>query len=186
MDEAVLITAAKSGDENAQLRLYESHYERIFRLARRYAGSDQDAEDILQDVFVRAFNALPRFQNSVNGSFPAWLNRICVNCCLSHLRRRKHEAKLCTQSLNDLTQEPDSGEAPVESAVQVGQIRDMISRAVQILSPKQRIIFDLRFAQHLSVGEIAYLLDCSRSNVKTQLYRASEKLKKHLAPIWEE
>jgi len=85
----LLILLAKQGSESAFRELYETHYEMIYRLAYRYVKSQPDAEDILQETFIKAFRAIQKFDFSISSNFSAWIYQICVRCSYDHHRKRK-------------------------------------------------------------------------------------------------
>jgi len=186
MNEEVILLQAKEGHEDAFRKIYKNHRERIYRLAYRYTRSIQDAEDIMQETFIKAFKSIQMFKNFNNSSFTAWLNRICINCAINYLRKMKRRKMNQVYSLSEMVIEPESQDVSPETSAQTEQILRLIQRAIQKLSPKQRIIFDMRYAQHWNIKEIAQTMDCSESNIKTQLFRSVAKLRKQLGPLWEE
>ena len=88
-NESDWVALAKAGDRSAMHELYERNRSRIYSLAYRYAGNVDDAEDILQDTFIKAFSSLEKCQLNENSYFATWLYRIAVNCSLDHFRRRR-------------------------------------------------------------------------------------------------
>lgn len=183
-DDTVVILLAKEGDACAFRRLYEDHYEMVFRLAYRYSRSQQDAEDILQETFIKAFKQVHRFDLAVNVRFSTWIYQICVRCALDHLRKRKRRRTERVESLRDLKREPEAqGLSPEQSAI-TNQAITRVKNALHVLSPKQQMIFDLRHFQHRALEEISDHLQCSPSTVKKQLQRAIIKLRHQLEPLW--
>jgi RNA polymerase sigma-70 factor (ECF subfamily) len=178
------VVLAKEGNREAFRRLYEEHRERIFLTALRYSGSRQDAEDILQETFIKAFSRLRTFDFRVSPNFSSWLLSISINTALDHLRRRGRRKESKHVSLADLPAEiPAAGPSPDVTAARSLAI-ERIRETLRILSPSQRAVFDLRFTEHLDIGEIAGALGRSESSVKTQLSRALAKLRKTLEPDW--
>ena len=186
MKENITISLAKKGDEQAFRQLYDNHKERIYRMAFYYIKIQQDAEDVMQNTFIRAFKNISSFKNVDDRSFASWLNRICINCTMNHFRKSKHRKKGVLIPLSDMLVEPESTEQSPERTTQINNALQLLKGASAKLPPKQRVIFDLRFKQHNSIKEIANLLDCSESNVKTQLSRSMAKLRKQLSPLWRE
>ena len=185
-NDAVVILLAKEGNEMAFRRLYEDHYEMIYRLAYRYSRSPQDAEDIMQETFIKAFREIHRFDFSVSTHFSAWIYSIGVRCALDYLRKRKRRRTDRVESLSDLKREPEAqGPSPEQSAI-TNQALSRVRNALHLLSPKQRLIFDLRHFQHRALEEISDRLQCSPSTVKKQLQRAVLKLRHQLEPLWRE
>jgi len=186
MKEDITISLAKEGDEQAFRQLYDQHKERIYRMAFHYVKIRQDAEDVMQETFIRAFKNITSFKNMDPRSFTFWLNRICINCTMNHFRKMKHRKKGSVIPLSEMIVEPESTEQSPEKRAQINNALTVLRQAAKRLSPKQRIIFDLRFTQYQSIKEIAGLLNCSESNVKTRLLRAVAKLRKQLSTLWRE
>jgi len=186
MDEHQLISLAREGHQNAFRQLYDTHKETVYRLAYRYVRSQQDAEDIMQDTFIKAFKSIQSFIRENDAAFSSWLNRICINNALDLIRKKKRRKIDRFISLEDMVTEPESNRQSPEQAVQSEQIRQLMSQAIQTLSPKQQIIFDLRYGQHQAIKEIAVCMNCSESSIKTHLFRLMSKLRQELKPILEE
>ncbi len=186
MNENQTILLAKQGNENAFFQLYENHREMVYRLAYRYTRTQEDAEDVLQETFVRAFKKIKNFKNKNESSFSAWICRICVNCSINFLRKQKSRKMDETTSLSEMLVEPESQNPSPEKTTDISRIIFQIQKAIQKLTHKQRIIFDMRFSQGKKIKEIAEILDCSESNIKTQVFRSLTKLRKLIQPIWSE
>jgi RNA polymerase sigma-70 factor (ECF subfamily) len=184
MNEQHTILLAREGSPDAFRRLYESHWERIWRIALRYTGSGPDAEDIMQETFIRAFEKIHTYRFHRSTTFAAWLNTICLNCTMDFFRRRKRKQVDKHLSLDDLTNDPASSQPTPDRRAEETQALNKIQECLQLLSPCQRIIFDMRFNQHMDIRDIAGCLRCSSSNVKTQIFRSLQKLRKTLEPIW--
>ena len=184
MTENATIFQAQGGDRDAFRRLYEEHRERIYRMAYRYTRSAEDAEDVMQETFIKAFKGISSFDSGANANFPAWIFKIGIHCAIEHLRRMKRRKGADHVSLNDLPVELAAGDPEPDRAVAAARTFDSIAAAQKALPPRQQIIFDLRYRQHLDIKEIAARMDCGESNVKTQLSRAVEKLRKQLEPAW--
>jgi len=186
MNEETTIKLAKAGNEAAFRELYGTYREAIYRLAYRYTRSQSDAEDIMQDTFIKAFKSIGSFRAGDSSSFGAWLNRICINHSISFLRKNKRRKMDQTIPLSEILAEPDAPGPSPDDAAHTGQVLVLVNKAVQKLSARQRVVFDLRFSQHRQISEIAEYLGCSESNVKTQIFRSIAKLRKQLEPILEE
>jgi RNA polymerase sigma-70 factor (ECF subfamily) len=174
------VALAKAGDRGAMHELYERNRSRIFSLAYRYAGNVADAEDILQDSFIKAFSSLGRCQLNENAYFATWLYRIAVNCSLDHIRRRRTReshaawgADISAEALKDRSATPE-GEYIRD------EIRWQVQRGLAKLSKRKRMVVVLRHYQQLKIGEIAAAMGCSQGSVKRQLFRALAQLKKEL------
>jgi len=186
-DESRYILRARDGDQASLRELYDRHRETIFRIAFRYTRSRQDAEDILQETFVRAFKALPSFDLERGTGFAAWIGRIGLHQTLELLRKRKRERRDLIIPLSGSNIDPPASLSfSPEKAAATAQTMDRLTAAFQELSPTQKMIFDLRFNRHLDIKEIAARLDVSPSSVKTHLKRASGKLRRRLEPLWRE
>ena len=181
-----LILLAKEGNESAFRELYENHYERVYRLAYRYSKSQQDAEDIMQDTFIKAFKGIKKFDFDISTNFSAWIYQICVNCSFDFHRKRKKRKVNQTASLSDVHWEPEAQNSSPEKMAITNQAIAQINNALDVLSPNQRIIFELRHRQHKALKDISDRLQCSPSTVKKQLERAIAKLRNQLEPLWRE
>jgi RNA polymerase sigma-70 factor (ECF subfamily) len=185
-NDKLLILLAKQGNESAFRELYETHYEMIYRLAYRYVKSQPDAEDVLQDTFIKAFNAIQKFDFNISSNFSAWIYQICVRCSYDYFRKRKKIKSDQTTSLSEMYVEPEAKNSSPEKLAISNQAIQQVKDALFVLSPKQRIIFDLRHLQHKALKEIAERLQISPSTVKKQLERAVAKLRIQLEPLWRE
>jgi RNA polymerase sigma-70 factor, ECF subfamily len=186
MTDEEIINLAKGGQPEAFRMLYDRTRESVYGLAFRYVRSPQDAEDIMQETFIKAFKGIRRFDLRAGSSFAAWLGTICVHCVIEHLRRARRRGGDVPMSLGDLPQEPASADPSPERAAFARRSLSDVEEAYRRLSPRQQVIFDLRHRQHLDIKEIASRMNCSESNVKTQLGRSLAKLRKILEPRWGE
>jgi RNA polymerase sigma-70 factor (ECF subfamily) len=135
---------------------------------------------------VKAFRQINKFAGDSGGAFASWLTRICINCSLDFLRKQKRRHAQDTVSLEDVVLDPvDVGESPQRCAERAEATR-LVADAAKQLSPKQRVVWDLRYSQHHSIREIAGMLSCSENAVKTHLSRSNHKLKSLLQPLWSE
>jgi RNA polymerase sigma-70 factor, ECF subfamily len=176
MTERMMVEMAKAGRAEALEQIYLRNRDRIFHLALRYVRFPEDAEDIAQDTFIKAFDAISTFDLNMGSGFPAWLNQICVHCAIDHLRVRKRRWGRTT-SLEALAQDPPSA-LPSPEQVAVGRgIRRRVRNAVEYLSPRQQAVFSLRYIEQLDIRQIAGRLGCSEGNVRAHLFRSASKLK---------
>ena len=183
MTENQTILLAKQGNEASFRQLYENHRETVYRLAFRYTRCQEDAEDVLQETFVRAFKKIKSFKNKNESSFAAWICRICINCSINFLRKQKSRKMDEMAPLSGIIVEPESQNPSPEKAADISRTLSQVQKAVKKLTHKQRIIFDMRFSQGKQIKEIAEILGCSESNIKTQIFRSLAKLRKQLQPI---
>jgi RNA polymerase sigma-70 factor (ECF subfamily) len=185
-NDKLLILLAQQGNESAFRELYETNYEMIYRLAYRYVKSQPDAEDILQETFIKAFKAIQKFDFNISSNFSAWIYQICVRCSYDYHRKRKKRKSDQTASLSEMYTEPEAQNSSPEKMAISNQTMQQVKNAMNVLSPKQRIIFELRHLQHNALKEIADRMQISPSTVKKQLERAVAKLRIQLEPLWRE
>ncbi len=168
-----LIRRSRAGDTQAMGSIYEHFKSPLFGLACRYTNNATTAEDLIQDIFLKAFTNLPSLDN--DNAFVGWLYRIAVNTCLSYLRSHKNVFQK-EVPLGDI-------EGTLNSGVQ-GRPEDMLNKsiaeAVQTLSPKLKSVFMLHDIQGFKHGEVAQILDCSVGTSKSQLFKARMKIRHHL------
>jgi RNA polymerase sigma-70 factor (ECF subfamily) len=166
------------------------HYDRaVLRLAMHLTSSVEDAQDIYQEAFLRAYQNLDRFRFEC--SFYTWLYRIVTNLCLDHLRKRQFRNKdLVTTVSPDgepeevLDRLPDSrpGASP-ERALRGSELRRCILRALGRLSPRERMVFELKHYQGMKLRTVAGILNTTEGTIKNTLFRATHKLRAELAPV---
>ncbi|MBD3413087.1 MAG: sigma-70 family RNA polymerase sigma factor [Candidatus Aminicenantes bacterium] len=184
MNDHMNIIMAKDGNPEAFSQLYREHGERIFRIAYRYTRSQSDAEDILQETFIKAFKNIHTLRVNPKNRFSSWLNTICINYTLDHLRKQRRKKRHSQVSLSDVLQVIQSSDHSPVDKMESKQVGQHIHNALSSLSPKQHLIFEMRYSQHMDIKNIAQTLQCSQSNVKTHISRALKKLRKTLEPIW--
>ena len=181
VEEEALIAAAQKGHEEAFAKLYIRYREAIADLAFRYVGNYQDAEELLQDIFVRSFKAIKQYRPLPDARFFSWIYRIGINCAINFVKRKKR-----TPSWH----EPEGGdEINIETMrtfqpdIQYSnkEIREAFYKGLEALSPKQKMIFMLKNSEGMSTAEVADHLRCSEGSVRKQLYRAVVKLRIEMA-----
>ena len=185
VDNEAILTRAKMGDEAAFKVIYNRYFSSVYRIALRYTGSVEDAEEIAQETFIKAFSHMGRVWSRDIESVGPWIRRICVNNSISFLRHGKRRGRGLLVSLDELLAEPASRDMSPETRIFIFQTWARLDQALARLSPQHQMIFDLRFRQHKDLKEIAELLGCSESNVKTHVKRLLAKLRRRLAPLWE-
>lgn len=186
-DEATLLAAAKRGDNAAFAELVSRYDRRMFRIAQYIVQNREDAEDVVQDSFLKAFGNLAGFREE--SRFYTWLVRIVVNDALMKLRRRRlrhtifiddrgeSDERSVPFEIADVTPDP-------EQALHHAQLRHHLARAVKQLKPSFRAVFVLRDVQGLSIFETAEALSISVPLVKTRLLRARLKLRQRLGAFF--
>ena len=173
-----LIRRCQRGDKLALEALVRRYQNYVFRLCLLVMRSEQDAEDMTQETFVRACRALPRFEIREGTSFEAWLYRIAVNCCRSRMRRKWYQVlpwpDPAPQVMAETEEQPDR---IVERSEWQSQILD----AVHSLGDKHRMVVILRYYAGLSNEEIALALSIPSGTVRSRLHTARQRLKELLA-----
>ncbi len=183
INEANWVALARSGDRGAMHELYERHRSRIFGLAYRYVKNIPDAEDILQDTFIKAFQSLQKCQLDENSYFTTWLYRIAVNCAMDHFRKQRRLEGDDGWQRDLLATDENAVALSPEGEFQRQEIKARMEQVLNGLSPRKRMIVVLRHYQQLKINEIAAVLGCSQGSVKKQLFVALAQLKKQMGPL---
>lgn len=181
-DELQLVTAARAGDIPAFETLVNRYERKIFRLGMNITGSREDAEDVMQEAFLKAYQHLPEFEG--NSRFYTWLVRIAVNQALMKLRKRRPnqvslDEEIETGDDSFFRDVEDWGPSPAERYEQT-QLHDILNSAISELDPNFRIVFQLRDIEEMSTEETADVLHLSVPAVKSRLLRARLKLRQKL------
>jgi RNA polymerase sigma-70 factor, ECF subfamily len=179
------VERARSGDSDAFRLLVEQHSRAIFRLAFRMTGNEEDAEDVVQETFLRAYKQLDKYE--ARSSFSTWLYRIASNYALDLIRSRKrHEDKRERGSAEDerdiLQSIPVDSPGPDRLLYGI-QISDRVNAALNELSPQERTAFVLRHFEGQSIQEIGEALGTGTNATKHSIFRAVQKLRKSLEPM---
>lgn len=190
--ESVLIAKCMDGNLEAFDRLMEIHQSRIYNLTYRMMGGKEDASDLTQETFLRAFNSLNRFRGS--SSFSTWLYRIACNLCLDEIKRQKRQKARVVDStvqtaddeeIDLIEQTGDSSWDPQEVLIR-RERQEMIQQAIATLPEHQRATLVLYDIQGEPYEEIAQALDISIGTVKSRLNRARLGLKSRLEALREQ
>ena len=181
-DEPILVAAAKAGDVSAFETLVSRYERKIFRLTQNITQNREDAEDAMQEAFLKAFEHLGEFEG--NSRFYTWLVRIAVNQALMKLRRRRPNVVSLDDEIDtgeDMMPRDveDWGPSPIERYEQT-ELSGILSRVISELDPPFRIVFQLRDIEQLSTEETAEALGLSVPAVKSRLLRARLKLRQKL------
>lgn len=183
-DELALVQQAKDGDLEAFSELVRRYDRNIFRIAQHITHNEEDAQDVVQDAFFKAYRNLEQFQG--NSKFYTWLVRIAVNEALMKLRKRRNDR---TVSIDEDV-ETDEGSMPREVAdwspnpeqlYGTSELGDILKKTIQGLPPGFRTVFVLRDIEGLSTEETAEMLGLSVPAVKSRLLRARLQLRERLA-----
>ncbi len=182
-DESVLVNAARKGDIGAFEQLVRRYDRNVFRIAQHITQNREDAEDVVQDAFLKAYQNLGQFQGQ--SKFYTWLVRIAVNEALMRLRRRRPERMVSLDE--DVKTEEDSMPREIadwspnpEQQYTQGELKDILSRTIQGLPASFRTVFVLRDVEGLSTEETAEALGLSIPAVKSRLLRARLQLRERL------
>ena len=176
--EAAIINAVLDGDVNAYEHLVKAYEKNVYNLALRMTGNSEDAYDMSQEAFIKAYNSLHSFRG--DSKFSVWLYRIVSNVCLDFLRSRNRKATVSLSMENDDGEEVELDIADEASSPQLlldrSLTRDAVRRGLQSLPPDHREILLLREIQGLSYDEIASALGLEVGTVKSRIFRARKKL----------
>lgn len=186
-EEGDLIIRAKAGDDTAFTELLTRYERKIYRLAKNITQNDEDAEDVMQEAFLKAYSHLDSFQG--NSKFYTWIVRIAVNESLMKLRKRKSD------KLVSLDEQVDTGEDMVPREIAVWEdnpeaqysqeeLRGILDKSVESLAPIFRSVFVLRDIEDLSTEETAQALGISIPAVKSRLLRARLQLREKLTRLF--
>jgi RNA polymerase sigma-70 factor (ECF subfamily) len=176
LDADTLIRRCQRGDRLAIEVLVRRYQNYVYRLCYLIMRHEQDAEDMTQETFIRAFRALPRFEIRKGISFEAWLYRIAVNACRSRMRRKWYQALPWPEPRQMVA---ESEEQPDRLLMQ-GEQRDEILEAIDSLGEKHRLVIILRYYGGLSNEEIARMLDIPSGTVRSRLHIARQRLRELL------
>jgi RNA polymerase sigma-70 factor (ECF subfamily) len=178
------VERAQSGDSDAFRLLVEQHSRAVFRLAFRMTGNEQDAEDVVQETFLRAYRQLDKYE--ARASFSTWLYRIASNYSLDLIRMRKRhedkrergkaEEKDILQTLPVNTPGPDR-------ITYSSQVKERVNEALNELSAQERTAFVLRHFEGMSIDEIGETLGTGTNATKHSIFRAVQKLRRSLEPV---
>jgi len=182
-DEGQLVARAQAGDAQAFTDLVNRYERKIYRLAKHITQNDEDAEDVLQEAFLKAYEHLDTFQG--NSKFYTWIVRIAVNEALMRLRKRKSDRTVPLDEPVDTGEEMVTREIAVwddnpEQRYSREEMHDILDQAVQSLKPDFRTVFALRDIEELSTEETAEALGISIPAVKSRLLRARLALREKL------
>jgi RNA polymerase sigma-70 factor (ECF subfamily) len=178
LDQAELVAAAKAGDSRAFEELVRATYTDVYALAYRLTGNEEDARDVVQDAYLRAFKGLRKFRG--DAQFSTWMYRITANCANTAMTKgRKHRH----EELDDDTSVPDSRpENDPEAAGDAELLRTRVNRALEELPDRLRAVVVLRDVYDLPHQAIAEELGISEAAAKVRLHRARRRLKERLFP----
>jgi len=182
MDESSLIRAAQAGDQAAFEQLVRSYDQSVLRLAMNLLRSPDDAQDVYQEAFLRVYKNLHSFR--FDCSFHTWLYRIVTNLCLDHLRKRKvrrEEPTVLTTAEGPLDRMDSVAEERADGNPQrhlfSGELKTRIRETLAELTPRERMVFELRHYQGLRLRAIGEMLGTTEEAAKNCLFRATQKMR---------
>lgn len=183
-DEASFVARARAGDAEAFRVLVEEHSHRLFRLAYRIAGNEQDAEDIVQETFIKAHRSLARYDD--RATFGAWLSRIATNQSLDVVRARRRGGERLEPNDPDapdpIDRIPEAGAGPERWLLSM-EVSRRVTHALTRLTPNERAAFVLRHHEERSIAEIGATLRLSENATKQCIFRAVRKMRQALRPL---
>jgi RNA polymerase sigma-70 factor (ECF subfamily) len=181
-ESAAVLARARQGDGEAFRDLVERHSRSVFRLAYRMTGNQQDAEDVVQESFLRAYRQLGRFEARAN--FGTWLYRIVANCSVDLMRAKHARHDIARgEPLDEAVSLPSADAPDPERLARSGEIQQRVADALDRLSPLERAAFTLRHYEGRSIEEIGATLGLGTSAAKHSVFRAVKKLRLVLEPL---
>jgi RNA polymerase sigma-70 factor (ECF subfamily) len=179
-DDVAAVAQARDGNQAAFRVLVERHGRSVYRMAFRIAGRHEDAEDVVQETFVRAYRQLDRFEARAN--FSTWLYRIGFNCAIDYVRARRHrEVSSAPEVLSEMA--PPSPEPSTEDVVYGGQISERVHEVLADLTDQERAAFVMRHFHGSSIEEICSSLEIGPNAAKHAVFRAVKKMRAALRPL---
>lgn len=157
----------------------DRHARAVFRLAYRMTGNAVDAEDMVQETFLKAWKQIRKFDN--RAAFGTWLHRICANCALDHIRARNRKQEV--QVVDGSTAQVATATPSPERLALGAQITERLGTALDELSEMERAAFVLRHYEGMSIEEISVALGVQRGAAKHSIFRAVQKLRRSLEPV---
>jgi len=185
--ECSLVREAQGGNHAAFTQLVHAHDETVLRVALRITGSQSDAQDIYQEVFLKVYKKLDCFR--FDSSFSTWISRITTNTCLDYLRKARHgrennaiKADFDGMERDLLDEVADDRPAnDPERELLRNELKACILRALRQLTPQERVVVDMKHFQGMKLRTVGTILNISEGSVKRNLFRATRKLRLHLA-----
>lgn len=189
LSDTELIIQAQKGNQNAFEELVYRYDRNVLSVALKYANNEDDAKDLYQEVFIRVYRGMKNFR--FESEFSTWLFRITTNVCLTYKSRSKEHLRVSIdKDFDDEEQEKSlspelvyEGSSPEEisSGANIGEL---VNKAVESLSPKQKMTFILKHYEGYKIREIAEMMNCKEGTVKKYLFDAVQNLRKKLSPVY--
>lgn len=182
LTDPMVIGRAKAGDAESFRLLVERHSHPLFRLAYRMTGNEHDADDVVQETFLRAFRQLGRFEERADVG--TWLHRIAVNCALDLIRARGRHDKHVSGGTEEIMKDDVTANDPQPDRLALSrEVQQHVDAALGQLSANERTAFVLRHFEGLGVEEIGSVLGLQSNAAKNTIFRAVRKLRDALEPL---
>ena len=182
--DGTTIARARGGDSEAFGVLVESHSRSVFKLAYRMTGNEQDAEDVVQESFLRAYRQLGKFDE--RATFGTWLYRIAMNCSLDLVRSRKRRSEQLAPAdpeMDDPVLSLPSHDPSPDRMAMSSEVREHVAAAMNELSASERTAFVLRHFEGMCIEDVSRVLGCQPGAAKHSVFRAVQKLRRALEPL---
>ena len=180
MTDTELIACFRAGETDAFNALAGRWHRRLYNFIRRYLGDPEEAQDLCQQTFVRAYQSIRRLRDPQK--FSTWLYQIAFNTCRDELRRRQRQPILSLENLEEHSDNPQlESPAPPDAGAHERDLRDLLNRALQAIPEEQRVVVVMKEYQRLKFVEIAAVLQVPENTVKSRLYYGLSNLRKVLA-----
>jgi RNA polymerase sigma-70 factor, ECF subfamily len=186
-EESALIRQAQAGDRSAFDALVRQYDQGVLRLVLRVAGSADEASDLFQEVFLKVYRSLSHFR--FESRFSTWLYRVVTNVCLDYLRRKKTRREVQPPAPEEGQPEyfntlaDDRASLDPERALRSKEIATRLRGALNRLSPRERVVFELRHYQGMKLRAIGQMCGTSEETAKNCLFRATQKLRSELGDL---
>ncbi len=184
-EENNLIIAAQNGDKTAFEELIYRYDKNVLGIAYSYIGNNEDAKDIYQEVFLRVYKGIKKFE--FRSEFSTWLYRVTTNVCLTYRSQKK---KFAYSSLDEEISDEDGEQRSLADTIADGEssderalgseISEMIDNGLEKLSPQQRMVFTLKHYKGYKIKEISTIMNCTEGTVKNYLFFATQKMRENL------
>jgi RNA polymerase sigma-70 factor (ECF subfamily) len=186
LTDTAAVALARDGDSDAFRGLVDRHSRAVYRLAHRMTGNPQDAEDVVQETFLKAYRQLGRFESRAN--FGTWLHRIAVNCSIDLIRSRRHQEMghdATDLEVLDGARQDERDDPSPERLMLSAEVQERVGRAMEGLTAMERAAFVLRHFEGQSIDEISRSLGLKANAAKHSIFRAVRKMRLALEPFVE-
>lgn len=174
-----LIEEFRQGDNAGFNELVRRYQEKVYWIARRVVGSHEDADDVVQDVFIRVYDALKEFR--AESGFYTWLYRITVNVALNALRKKRIKEFVRYEEVEETLEGDADG---TDAGLLRKEYESILEKAIERLPPKQKAVFMMRYYDEMSYEEMAGILDKSVGGLKANYFHALKKIQAYMRSEW--